>query len=100
MVDHFSLAFGVPSQSTTAEYDTRTDAALTRLVSTLPPPAAQDLSGQLDEALAECELLWRNVLSGTEDTMQTCPPLPCGVLVASHLTMAMETMNTPCPGSA
>ena len=49
MVDHFSLACGVPSQSIMAEYDTRTDAALTRLVSTLPPPAAQDLSGQLDE---------------------------------------------------
>ena len=36
MVDHFSLAFGVPNQSILAEYDSRTDAALARLVSTLP----------------------------------------------------------------
>ena len=28
MVDHFSLAFGVPKQSIMAEYDARTDAAL------------------------------------------------------------------------
>ena len=37
MVDHFSLAFGVANQLIMAEYDARTDAALTRLVSTLPP---------------------------------------------------------------
>ena len=49
MVDHFSLAFGVPNQSILAEYDARTDAALARLVSTLPPPAAQFPPGQLDE---------------------------------------------------
>ena len=33
----------------------------------------QLLLGQLDEALAERELLWRNVLSGTEDAMQDLP---------------------------
>ena len=73
MVDHFSLAFGVPHQPTKAEYDARTDAAFTRFVSTLPPNAAQLLLGQLDEALAERELSWRNVLSGTEDAMQDQP---------------------------
>ena len=31
------------------------------------------LRGQLDEPLAERELLWRNVLSGTEDAMQDLP---------------------------
>ena len=36
IVDHFSIAFGVPSQSIMAEYDARTDAALARLVATLP----------------------------------------------------------------
>ena len=36
-----------------AEYDTRTDEALSRLVSTLPSAAAQILVAQLDEALAE-----------------------------------------------
>ena len=49
--------------------DARTDAALTRLVSTLPPNAAQLPLGQLDEALAERELSWRNVLSGIEDVI-------------------------------
>ena len=61
MVDHFSLAFGTPSKPIMAEYDARTDAALARLVSTLPTNAAQLLVGQLDEALAERELLWHNV---------------------------------------
>ena len=70
VVDHFSLSFGTPSQSIMAEYDARTDAALARLVSTLPTNAAQRLLGQLDEALAERELLWRNALSGGEDAMQ------------------------------
>ena len=69
-VDHFSLAFGVANQLIMAEYDARTDAALTRLVATLPPNAAQLSLGQLDEALAESELLWRNVLSGIEEAMQ------------------------------
>ena len=47
--------------------------SLARLVSTLPTNAAQLLLGQLDEALAERELLWHNVLSGTEDAMQDLP---------------------------
>ena len=73
IVDHFSRAFGVPTQLITAEYDARTDAALTRLVATLPPNAAQLLLGQLDEALAERELSWRNVLSGVEEAIQDQP---------------------------
>ena len=47
--------------------------AVARLVSTLPADAAQLLLGQLDEALAERELLWHNVLSGTEDAMHGLP---------------------------
>ena len=65
VVDHFSHAFGVPNQLIMTEYDARTDGALTRFVATLPPNAAQLLLGQLDEALAERELSWRNVLSST-----------------------------------
>ena len=77
MVDHFSLASGVPNQSIMAEYDARTDAVLARLVATLPPIAAQLLLGQPDEALAERELSWRNVLSGVEEATQDLPhPLP------------------------
>ena len=59
-----SDAFGAPSQPIMAEHDTRTDEALSRLVSTLPAAVAQKLVAQLDEALAGRELLWRNVLSG------------------------------------
>ena len=55
-----------------AEYDTLADEALTRHVS-LPTNAAQLLVAQLDEALTERELLWRNVLSGTEYAMQDQP---------------------------
>ena len=73
MIDHFSLAFDFPSQPIVAEYDARTEEALARLVSTLPTNAAQLLLGQLDEALAERELSWRNVLSGIEDAMQDWP---------------------------
>ena len=40
-----------------AKYDMRTDEALS-------------LVAQLDEALAERELLWRNVLCGTEGVMR------------------------------
>ena len=40
---------------------------------TLPSAAAQILVAQLDEALTERELLWRNVLSGTADAMQDQP---------------------------
>ena len=60
MVDHFSLAFGTPSQPIMAEYDAHTDAALARRVSTLSTNATHLLLGQLDEALAERELLWHN----------------------------------------
>ena len=73
MVDHFSHAFDVPNQLIMAEYGARTDAALTRLVATLPPNAAQLLLRQLDEALAERELSCRNVLSGVEEAMQDQP---------------------------
>ena len=68
MIDHISQ-----NQPIMAECDSRTDAALTRLVSTLPPNAAQLLFGQLDEALIERELSWRNVLSGVEEAMQDQP---------------------------
>ena len=40
---------------------------LSCLVSTLSSAVAQNLVAHFDEALAERELLWRNVLSGTED---------------------------------
>ena len=40
MVDQISHAFGVPNQLVMAEHDSRTDAALARLVSTLPPNTA------------------------------------------------------------
>ena len=73
MVDHFSHAFGVPNQLIMTEYDVRTGAALTRLVAALPPNAAHLLLGQPDEALAERELSWRNVLSGVEEAMQDQP---------------------------
>ena len=73
MVDHFSHAFGVPNQRIMAEYDARTDAVVTRLVATLPPNAAPLHLGQLDEALAERELSWSNVLSGVEDAKQDQP---------------------------
>ena len=56
-----------------AEYDTRTDEALSRLVSTLPSAAAQILVSQLDEALTERELLCRNVRAGTEDAIREHP---------------------------
>ena len=96
MVDHFSHAFDVPNQLNMAEYDARTDAALTRFVATLPPNAGQLLLGQLDEALAERELSWRNVLSGVEEAMQDQPtPFAFGTLEASPQTMAMGTTSTP-----
>ena len=43
------------------------------LLRRFPTDAAQLLLGQLDEALAERELPWRDVLSGTEDAMQDLP---------------------------
>ena len=55
VVEHSSAAFGTPSQPIMAEYDTRTDEALSRLVTTLPSAASQILVAQLDEAVAERE---------------------------------------------
>ena len=55
---------------------------------------------QPDEALAEPELLWRNVLSATEDAMQDQPPRPCGTPTASLLTMVVATTSTLLPASA
>ena len=75
MVDHFSRAFGVPNQLIMAEYDARTDAALTHLVATLPPNAAQLLLGQLDEALAQRELSWgRRFLAGSAHSLPSARP--------------------------
>ena len=93
-LDHFSAAFGTLSQLIMAERDTHTDEALTRLVSTLPTNAAQLLVAQLDD-----ELLWRNVLSGTEDATQDQPP-PSLRPAASPLTMLMATTSTLLPASA
>ena len=73
MVDHSSAAFGTPSKQILAENETSTDEALSRLVFTISRAVAQNLVAQLDEALAARELLWRNVLSGTEDAMRDLP---------------------------
>ena len=80
MVDHFSHAFGVPNQLIMAEYDARTEAALTR---PLPPNAAQLLIGQLDEALAERELS----SLGSKRPCRINPHPPFGKLEASLRTM-------------
>ena len=93
MVDHFSAAFSTPSQPIMDECDTRTEEALTRLVSTLPTNPARLLVAQLDEAWAERELLWRNVLSGTTTPRRTSPPPPCGTTAASPPTMVTVTMS-------
>ena len=75
MVDHLCAAIGASRQIIMAEYDARTDKALSRLASTLPTATALDLSAKLDEAYAECHLSWQNVLSGSEPAMQDQPPL-------------------------
>ena len=75
MVDHLCAAIGASRQTITAEYDARTDEALSRLASTLSTATALDLSAKLDEAYAECHLSWQNVLSGSEPAMQD-QPLP------------------------
>ena len=60
-----------------AEYDARTDEALSRLASTLPTATALDLLAKLDEAHAESHLSWQNVLSGSEPAMRDQPsPAP------------------------
>ena len=74
MVDHFCAAIGASRQTIMAEYDARTDEALSRLASTLPTATAFDLLAKLDEAYAECHLSWQNVLSGSEPAMQDQPP--------------------------
>ena len=74
MVDHLCAAIGASRQTIMAEYDARTDEALSRLASTLPTAAALDLLAKLDEAYAECHISWQNVLSGSEPAMQDQPP--------------------------
>ena len=74
MVDHFCAAIGASRETIMAEYDTRTDEALSRLAFTLPTAAALELLAKLDEALAESHLLWQNVLSGSEPAMRDLPP--------------------------
>ena len=74
MVDHFCAAIGASRQMIMAEYDARTDEALSRLASTLPTATALDLLAKLDEAYAGCHLSWQNVLSGSEPAMRDQPP--------------------------
>ena len=77
MVDHFCAATGASRQTIMAEYDARTDEALSRLASTLPSATALDLLSKLDEAYAESHLSWQNVLSGSEPAMRDQPyPAP------------------------
>ena len=70
MVDHLCAAVGATNQLVLAECDTRTDEALSRLVSARPTAAAQELLAQLDGALFEHELLWRLRLAGTGDAVR------------------------------
>ena len=72
VVDHFKPRLRRPEPAHHGRVRVRTDAALARLVATLPPNAAQLHREQLDEALAERELTWRNVRSG-EEAMQDQP---------------------------
>ena len=74
MVDHLCAAFGASRQTIMAEYDARTDEALSRLASTLPTATALELLAKLDEAYAESHLSWQNVLSGSEPAMRDQPP--------------------------
>ena len=77
MVDHLCAAIGASRSVILAEYDARTDEALSRLASTLPSATALKLLDKLDEACAESHLLWQNVLSGSEPAMQDQPrPAP------------------------
>ena len=77
MVDHLSAAIGASRQTIMAEYDARTDEALSRLASTLPTATALELLAKLDEAYAESHLSWQNVLSGSEPAMRDQPsPAP------------------------
>ena len=74
MVDHLCAAIGASRHTIMAEYDARTDEALSRLASTLPTATALDLLAKLDEAYAESHLSWQNVLSGSEPAMRDQPP--------------------------
>ena len=74
MVDHFCAAIGASRETIMAEYNTRTDEALSRLAFALSTAAALELLSKLDEALAESHLLWQTVLSGSEPAMQDLPP--------------------------
>ena len=74
MVDHLCAAIGASRETIMAEYDTRTDEALSCLSYTLSTAAALELLAKLDEALAESHLLWQNVLSGSEPAMRDLPP--------------------------
>ena len=77
-----------------AEYDARTDEALSCLASTLPTATALDLLAKLDEASAESHLSWQNVLSGSEPAMRDQPSPALATPGASRLTTVMVTMNT------
>ena len=94
MVDHISAAFGNPSQQIMAAYDTRTDEALTRLVSTLP-------SANRPSWLLSWTKLWLNVSScgaafsrGLRTPCKTSPLPPCGTPAASPPTVATVTRST------
>ena len=77
MVDHLCAAIGASRQTIMAEYDARTDEALSRLASTLPTATALELLAKLDEAHTESHLSWQNVLSGSEPAMRDQPsPAP------------------------
>ena len=73
MVDHLCAAIEASRQTIMAEYDARTDEALSRLASTLPSATALELLAKLDEACAESHLSWQNVLSGSEPGMRDQP---------------------------
>ena len=77
MMDHLCAASGASRQMMMAEYDARTDEALSRLASTLTTATALDLRAKLDEAYAASHLSWQNVLSGSESAMRDQPsPAP------------------------
>ena len=84
-----------------AEYDARTDEALSRFASTLPTATALELLAKLDETYAESHLSWQNVLSGSEPAMRDQPlPPPLVTPGASRLTTVMVMMNTLTRASA
>ena len=100
MVDRLCAAIGASRQTIMAEYDTRTDEALSRLASTLPTATALDLLAKLDEAYAESHLSWQNVLSGSEPAMRDQPSPALVTPGASRLMTAMATMNIRTRASA